>query len=127
MSGKRFWTLSLLLVLAVTGATAEQQILNSPHSETGYGEYPYHRFNHTVKRVAVIGAGTVQGKPRSANSRLTLARVQAPQVYKQPVHSWSPTSLSACSSVHQALAETGRTLMNCPCVNLTREYDFPMI
>ena len=53
----RYWTTALLLALALTGTTAQQEVLSASH--VGYHkEYPYHRFNHTIKKVAVIGAGT---------------------------------------------------------------------
>lgn len=51
MFGKSSLALTVLLGLALA-SFAEQTILASK-----YDEYPYYRFDNTVKRVAIIGAG----------------------------------------------------------------------
>ncbi|KIP07707.1 hypothetical protein PHLGIDRAFT_127476 [Phlebiopsis gigantea 11061_1 CR5-6] len=50
------WKTTVLLALAFTGSAAQQAVLGSSHIGL-HEEYPYHRFNHTIKRVAVVGAG----------------------------------------------------------------------
>ena len=94
MPVSNYWTTAVLLALALAGSAAQQEVL-SPSRIGFYEEYPYHRFNHTVKRVAVIGAGMLCGQ---AGRRPTMST-------RLFVHRscWSASSSLACrTQLHRA-------------------------